>query len=90
MTTENRIVFDVGDITQIRIECARCHASVALQLGEDRILVPQQCPGCRETWKDDMRKGVAHVIEDVAASLKHLKSISHTPCTLRFEIAASS
>ena len=53
MTLEAKIVFDLSDISRIRVVCSRCGAEHTYppQPPKDTVAnVPAQCGGCGTTW----------------------------------------
>ena len=49
MVKENRIVFEVGDIVSVRIECCHCKGAV-VQAVKNAAWRPDNCPLCGAVW----------------------------------------
>ena len=49
MVKEKRILFEVGDIVSIRIQCRKCDGSI-VQPANKGSLRPDSCPLCGVVW----------------------------------------
>ena len=50
MVKETRIIFEVGDVRAVRIECAECGGETLYTIGkQDR---PNRCAACGYQWND--------------------------------------
>ncbi len=51
MVKQTRIIFEIGDIVSIRIQCKCCKREV-VQGVRDSIGMREKCPLCNESWGD--------------------------------------
>lgn len=49
MVKQTRIVFEVGDIAAVRLQCTKCAAEVVLARQND-LKLPKNCPRCEMVW----------------------------------------
>jgi hypothetical protein len=77
MTIEHRMIFAVSDVLAIRMECARCHAAVSCKL-DQTISVPDECPGCHQTWRDRaFPQAENQVLERLISAIKAMREVEH-------------
>ena len=58
MTKEAKIVFDLSEISKVRIVCVRCKAEFAYPLGPSDEVISRlslECPGCGYVWKEKIQ-----------------------------------
>lgn len=70
MTTDQRLVIDIEDITGLRLECGNCRSAVSVNPGDWRDTVCQ-CPNCAATWMLP-RGGYPEPIQHLATGLRLL------------------
>ncbi len=51
------LYLDLSDLNCLVIRC-KCGTTVSMDTGNTEVLVPSQCPGCRETFTDEFRSGL--------------------------------
>ena len=49
---ENRIVFEITDLTHVRLVCTKCESTTFCAL-DNHLPPPAQCPACRNAWWSD-------------------------------------
>ena len=50
MTKETRIIFEVSDISRVRVKCAECEGEITYKLDAKRINTSSECPHCGQVW----------------------------------------
>ena len=88
MTQENRIVFDLLDITAIRIACTNreCEGELLLSLDKDQSFPENQCPYCQNTWSGNGAR-----LQELLY-VKMTRALAHTndrPVRLTFEVCGA-
>ena len=88
MTQEARIVFDLHDISRIRVLCSECGGEVTVpmrkgSLRKDSGIPEHECPYCQTSWSQTGRLAEFGLINDlrVRANCERPR-----PIKLRFEI----
>ena len=84
MVKETRIIFDLGDIKAVRIECNSCHGELVLTLDKPEIPVCCPLPHCGKRWAPQ-----GSTSSKSAGVLTALRALLHYPdesMTFRFEI----
>ena len=82
MTKERRIVFDVSDITAVRIKCLRCKHENLIDIEERKTYsVPNNCPHCNEPWNH------SYLAEaDLTRALYGVRAAPSSKMSLRLEM----
>ena len=102
MVKQNRQIFDLKDILQIRIACGlqyngkKCDGEILYHLGPRAGERNWRCPRCAESWKTDFDKHMPLEMRQVSpqesASMELLKALETlsgpnlASFTIRFEI----
>ena len=81
MTTENRIVFDLSDLTNFRWECSKCHKDISFHMGSEPAPM-HRCPYCSECWTSDALGLHKDILKNIRLVLKQ----EEPPLRLRLEI----
>ena len=85
MVQEKRIVFEVGDIIRVRVQCTKCKGEVTCLLsGKHTISV--ECPHCQRSW----RQSSGSLESETVRVLKNLLMQDKSPVQLSFEINQES
>src|SRR5438876_12319688 len=53
MTSERRFVIDLSDVNTLEFMCKKCLATVGINPSRPNIIIPSDCPSCRERWITD-------------------------------------
>jgi hypothetical protein len=53
MTSERRFVIDLADVRTFEFICKTCLATVGLNPARPNIVIPSECPSCRQMWIAD-------------------------------------
>ena len=83
MTTENRIVFDLEDLTIFRLACGSCRREVSFEIRGDYVPL-KHCPYCccSSPWSSDEWEIIVRILQDIKTVIRSDKS----PLRLRLEI----
>ncbi len=81
MTSERRIIVELGDIQALTCECKKCRYRVCLQPDDARHRVPDMCPGkCGQRWwspptMGDLKRGEeVGIVSDFMADLHDMRN----------------
>jgi len=86
MTSESRLLFDLGDILHVRIVCGKCKAAFSAAPGNWKG-VPPVCPNCQEQWwlgKSTEEQSLARL----KMALEALKDIAPDRFVVQLEFAS--
>ena len=85
MVKESRIVFEIGDIKGIRVQCHKCKGEV-VQSFKSNFYMPSQCLLCNEPWAPPGRDfATAELLRSFHAVLRQ-----ELPMTVRLELSDST
>lgn len=82
MTTETRIMIELGDIKAIEFECKKCHARIT-RLLDNWLQHPLTCSNCGEQWmlRENLEK-----IREFVAYIGQFANSEVRPFILRFDV----
>ncbi len=83
MVKETRIIFGIGDITNVRLCCTNCKGEVMCPLRADYTL-PNRCPYCEDNW-NGMRNTQGLAVQFIS-DMRHLLRQQNPPITIRLEL----
>ena len=84
MVKEIRHLFDLGDITAVRLHCNECGRDAVQSIG--RTEVPKQCPFCRTDWELDYPGNNRGDNYSLVKAMQTLVKAENPSMTIRFEI----
>ena len=84
MVKETRHVFDLKDITAIRLHCEHCGRDAVQSIA--RTDVSKQCPFCHQDWEADYTGGNRGDNWQIVRAMQRLLKTESPSMTLRFEI----
>ncbi len=82
MVKETKILFDLNDLTAIRVQCGHCPNEVVLRPGAKCIPMPERCVNCDHSWIQgnknfDLTRQLVYLLSyiqsEVTDSLVHLR-----------------
>ena len=84
MTQESKIVFDISDISNIRVVCLKpeCLGEIMCPLGS-KYRIPEECPYCGESW---VTNGSDTADMRLVEALRYVQRQSDPTTRLRFEM----
>lgn len=83
MTKETRLIFDLSDISAIKLVCANEDCGSELTLPPNLwYKLPKQCPHCDDSWDHGTLRECAVLTTAISRILKHVGA----PVELRFEM----
>ncbi len=87
MTQESKIVFDISDISNIRVVCLDpgCLGEIMCPLGS-KYRIPRECPYCETQW---VTNGSDTAEMQLVKALRNVQLQSNSRTKLRFEIQTS-
>ena len=92
MVKQTRIIFDIGDLLAIRLQCGHCGKEAVQPL--DVAEVQKNCPMCHKQWEDDFPDAVRgdnwQLIRAMKSLLKEAQNNPPARMTIRFEIDGES
>ena len=91
MVKETRIIFELGDILQMRIVCSHCRGEVVHSKLKPNYRLPANCPNCNEEWwdpnrQDNLALGYFKAMLDSIHRLQQCKDGGNVQFTVKFEI----
>ena len=90
MVKETRIVFELCDVSQVRIVCVKCNGEIARSLTQSSNPLPNHCPHCLVEWWDhhDQPTAIQATIEALKSIARLIKVLDSNPgpITVRLEI----
>ena len=87
MTTEKKAVFELSDITSIKLICTTCKHSQVYELENGKYSLPDRCPWCKAFWDDD--KDLWGKINSLMSLVKYLHDRERPGAMIaKFEILA--
>ena len=83
MVKQTRIIFELGDIVAIRIQCTECKGEILIRLDADHHHVPERCPHCDDPWRT-----LTHIQSAITQLRNALKYEQDNSVKMRIELDA--
>ncbi len=84
MVKETKIVFELSELTAVRLQCVNCGWELVWPTDKDPRNIPANCPSCTKAW-DERTPGRA-LADAVQKLLCEVRTISDTKIKIRLEM----
>ena len=81
---ESKVVFDLSDLTAVRLECSQCGWILVWPTDKEARTIPAECPSCTVSWSSPANGRT--IADQLLTLLCQIRNVSHPVIRVRLEM----